>query len=337
MGQKISTSGKPQQIIVENEEETDNLTALDYYDLALVDIKNQQQARALEHLDKALQKERDFVNAYLERGRIYKSQGRMELAFNDVNSALLLDSKNPLAYILRGTILEDEGELDMAIADFSEAVALSPHDRIGYLHRGKSLFLSRKYREAIQDYNRVLLLNPRDPVAFRNRGLTHRHEGNLHASLNDLNRSIELDPDSANAYLNRSVVLWMKGRSNEISNLFPSEAAKADFVKALKLDPVIFIKALQSTSKLIRLYPNDFYYYLIRGVLHHLNSNENAALNDHTKAFELNPLVIESHTKLYCCIRKDEEKRFTEFVDNFSYYGGNNIQNKRYSTSQIPV
>jgi len=210
----------------------------------------------------------------------------------------------------------------MAISDFSQAITLRPHDRIAYLHRGKSLFLSRKYHEAIQDYNRVLLLNPRDPMAYRNRALSHRYEGSLDASLNDLNKSIELDPLSASAYLNRSVVVWMRGPSNDISNLFPAEAARSDYNRALQLEPNIALKALVSTSKLIRLHPGDFYHHLIRGVLHHLHGNVNAASADHFKALELNPMLVETHSKLFCCVTKEEEKQFTDFLDGYAYYGG---------------
>jgi hypothetical protein len=65
----------------------------------------------------------------------------------------------------------------------------------------------------------------------------------------------------------------------EISNLFPTEAAQADYKKALHLDPDIFRKALHSTTNLIQLHPNDYYHYIIRGILHHLSSNESAALS----------------------------------------------------------
>lgn len=310
---------------------------------AMLFLQDKQTGVALQYLNQAISMDQKLGKAYKERGKIYKSQANYALAREDFNTALSIDPDDFSAYILRGVTFEEEGHLDSAISDFTSAILLKPEERVGYLHRGHSYFLSRRYQEAIQDYNRVLLINPKDAIAFRNRGLTHRHQGNLDSALQDLNNSIELEPCNATAYLNRSVVLYMRGRvkgRTEITNLFPHEAAAADFRKSLQLDPNTLTKALQTTCKLIKLYPDDFYHYLIRGVLHHLNGNHVQATEDHTKAFALNPTVTQTHSALTCCLNKHLEESDTKADSSWFYnaiYGNEQRLTKSESTKHIDM
>jgi len=292
---------------------------------AMLFLQDKQTTVALQYLNEAITMDPQYVKAYKERGRIYRSQGNLQLAREDYNIVLNIDTKDYVTYIFRGIAFEDEGQLDLAISDFTSAILLKSDEKLGYLHRGHAYFLSRRYQEATQDYNRVLLINPKDAVAYRNRGLTYRHQGNLDSALNDLNKSLELDPSNATAYLNRSVVVFMRGRIKEraeLGNMFPGEAAAADFNKSLQLDPHTLTKALQTTTKLIKLYPSDFYHYLIRGVLHHLNGNHCSATEDHSKAYNLNPMLTLTHTKLTCCLNKHqgEEADTKNFMDTYWFY-----------------
>jgi len=305
------------------------------YARAMALLKEKQIGAAIYYLTEAVNADRTYAKAYKERGKLYRSQGNLHLARDDYNMVLTLDEEDSFIYILRGVTFEDEGLLDLAISDFTSAVLTKPDDKLAYLHRGRSFFLARRYAEAIQDYNRVLLLNPKDAVAFRNRGLTYRHQGNLNSAINDLNKSIELDPKNATAYLNRSVILFMRGRSKDLGNLFANEAAIADFNKSIQLDSQTCIKALQSTSKLIKTFPKDFYHYVIRGVLYHLNGNHQAAVEDHLKALSLNPNLFETHTKLTCCLNKttDDEAETKNYVDNFWFYNNDNPQDATTTTN----
>ena len=65
--------------------------------------------------------------SYLSEGIIYKSLKKYEQAINDYNTAIKLDSKEPVYYFNRGLTYEEWQHYKEAKKDFEKALKLNPN------------------------------------------------------------------------------------------------------------------------------------------------------------------------------------------------------------------
>ena len=94
------------------------------------------QERAIEHYDKALELKPDFAGAYNNRGIAYASKGDPDRAIQDYDKALELEPDLAEAYNNRGNAYVSKGDPDRAIQDYDKALELKPDFAEAYNNRG---------------------------------------------------------------------------------------------------------------------------------------------------------------------------------------------------------
>lgn len=99
--------------------------------------------------------------AYDNRGKAHNDKREFDLAIEDYNSALKLDSNYFQAYGNRGIAYKNKDEFDLAIEDFNKVLDIDQNNVITYLAIGETLCIMEKYEEAIEYFNRsiVCILN----------------------------------------------------------------------------------------------------------------------------------------------------------------------------------
>ncbi len=97
-------------------------------------------------------------------------------------------------YSNRGILWASRGRLDLALADQNEALAIDPESARAYLNRGNVHYRAKRYDDARADYDRAIEIVADFPQAFFNRALANKATGDLAAARSDLEKAIALAP-----------------------------------------------------------------------------------------------------------------------------------------------
>ena len=179
--------------------------------------------KAVEHYTEAIALNPKLIQAYNNRGNVYRSKGKFDTAIQDYNTAIALNPEFAGAYHNRGAAYGKKGELDSAIQNYNTAIALNPELADTYSNRGYTYLEIGNLEKAVQDYNRAIALNSNDAETYNNRGAAYYRKGEFDTAIQDYNTTIDLNPEFADAYYNRGEV-WL--------HLREWEKARADLITA---------------------------------------------------------------------------------------------------------
>lgn len=147
---------------------------------------------ALLNLNQAIEKDRNYAQAYYVRGNIKVTFEDFHGAMKDYNIALEKDSKFADGYFARGNIKLNLQDYYGAIADYSSAIALRENYVEAYYNRGKAKQFLQAYEDAINDCTKIIQINPKSVDAYYMRGLLRINFGDQTNGCLDLSKAGEL-------------------------------------------------------------------------------------------------------------------------------------------------
>ena len=235
-------------------------------------------------------------------------RAQLQAEFKQADNEFLSNQK-----VEEGTRLAYQQKFDDAIQLYTEAIDLKPDNAEAYNWRGnirnavamqkifveKNSSVGEKIRsQAIDDLNRAIQLKPDYSEAYGNRGFVYYMAENYPASIKDFDRAIELDPTNAQNYIYRSQYRRFVAKDNGL--------ALADLNKAVELNPTAhaymnrasfyqhdlknFEAAIEDYTRAIELDTRENwlgYYHYSRGECYQELQRYDAAISDYTKAIEL--------------------------------------------------
>jgi len=120
-------------------------------------------------------------------------------AINYLNKAIQKNSKFAEAFNNRGNAYRDLNKLQKAFADYNQAIRLKPNYVQAYNNRGNIYYDLKKYKLAVNDYNKSISLKPNYRTAYLNRGLAYNQMKNRTLACKDLQKACQLgDCDGLN-------------------------------------------------------------------------------------------------------------------------------------------
>ncbi|MFZ0134496.1 MAG: tetratricopeptide repeat protein [Desulfobacterales bacterium] len=120
--------------------------------------------KAVVLLEKAVQEDPNFAEAYNNRGNAYRDTKQYALAMQDYNKAVSLNPNLAKTYNNRGNIYFDQGNFQMAIADYEKALALDATYKLAHLNRGLAYHELNKDELACPDFHRACELGDCDGI-----------------------------------------------------------------------------------------------------------------------------------------------------------------------------
>lgn len=123
-------------------------------------------------------------------------EGNYEVAVLSIDHILKLDKKNINAYVQRGNIYRESGYNEKALADYDAALSLDENNYAALSGRAYLYASIQENRKALADYDTLLDMNPADTVALYNHGCLLADEGYYNESMEDLEMVLNLDPDN---------------------------------------------------------------------------------------------------------------------------------------------
>lgn len=164
-------------------------------------------ARALQHLDAALEARPEFVEALVQRGRLRASQ-------EDLDAALALAPDHVEALRIRASLRAAQGGYLGARADLDLALSLDPADSESYLLRADLAVLEEDAERALRDYANAIRARAGWAEPFLRRGVLQARLGRTAEARQDWEQALRLLPE-AEAETRARVRAWLERLSRE--------------------------------------------------------------------------------------------------------------------------
>jgi tetratricopeptide (TPR) repeat protein len=166
-------------------------------------------ARALEQLNKAIERAPAQAALYRTRAELHRQLRDLDAALADLDRAILLEAGRPSLDLVqdhldRARILGARGKHDDVIRACSEALKVRLPDSpaadrlraLAYRQRGRTLLRQKKFKRALDDFDRFLEKGQPDAGVFADQAQAHNARGDFPAVVEDYTRALGLPPDA---------------------------------------------------------------------------------------------------------------------------------------------
>ena len=126
---------------------------------------------------KVTEAEAEYVDGWVNLGRVRVQEGNVEGAEEVLRTALAMDPTLGRTHFFLALALKGQGRYDAALAHLEHAATAYPRDRVVRNQMGRLLFLQRQYAEAVRAFEHVLAIDPEDLQAHYNLMLCYRGLG----------------------------------------------------------------------------------------------------------------------------------------------------------------
>jgi tetratricopeptide (TPR) repeat protein len=147
---------------------------------------------ALLNLNKAIEVDANYAQAYFVRGNIKDAFDDRHGAMKDYNLAIEKNPKFADALFARGNVKMKLQDYYGAIDDYSAAIAINENYIDAYFNRGKAKQFLQAYQDAINDCTKIIQLHPKNIDAYFMRGILRIDFGDMKNGCLDLSKAGEL-------------------------------------------------------------------------------------------------------------------------------------------------
>lgn len=164
-------------------------------------------AEAEGYFRRALDRDRDYVDAMLGLGQIEAQRGDAVSALKHFDQAVSIDPHRPRAHHLLGRAREAVGQVDEALASYFRALESDAND-VASMSRIADIQLARSQPDqALARLDQAVELAPADGDVRALRGLAHWKLNHLPEAIADLRAAAERLPDRPDIYYHLALVL----------------------------------------------------------------------------------------------------------------------------------
>lgn len=259
--------------------------------------------KALAALDRAIELDPDFSEAYFSKGLLLLNLKRPAEAEQAMRAGLARSSDSAVGHYHLGRVLLEAGKADEAMASFDRAITVNPAFEPAYLALA-SMYESRQERDQAAGVLKKYLQN----VNPRNRDIRHQlvrlyiEAKDYPAAKKELEELIADDPTDWDAQLRMALIHGEQkeyplaiDRLTQILKARPAELKVRDYLGYIYEESKDTQKALEAYTLNVQLEPTFFEGHLHLGVLYYRLKRFPEATEHLGQAIALNPKQPESH------------------------------------------
>ncbi|MEZ4533667.1 MAG: tetratricopeptide repeat protein [Cyanobacteriota/Melainabacteria group bacterium] len=190
-------------------------------------IQNKRYEDAIQDFSRAIKLKGNEENILLDRAAAYVYSDELRRAVRDYGRILKVNPENSKASYGRGLVYVKQKNYEDALKDFQSTVDSDPAYLNAYLQMGLLYSGDDKNDKAVECFTKALNIRKRDDLYYE-RALANYSLGQFDSALSDMSAAIGMNSKRKEYYNDRGYI-YLK-----LNNI---EKARADFQKALKLDP----------------------------------------------------------------------------------------------------
>ena len=152
------------------------------------------------------------AESWLEEAKARMKKGDLITAREAIEKAL---EKNPgysEAYNLRGVINFQEKKIDEAIFDYQKSVDLKPSNYLGQLNLAAAFMEKNAWKDAVNPIEKAIKIAPDSSAGYLQRGIIRAALHQIDLSKEDFKTSIKLNPKEINAFYNRGNLYFQEDK-----------------------------------------------------------------------------------------------------------------------------
>ena len=190
--QKDATPEKPKSAGLLPTEAT--LDPTYFYQRALSLVKEQRYQDALNYINKALELNPRYFEAWYEKGLIYQLSGYDAAAARRYKALLERKPDMVEAHVSLGTLYRKHKNLSLAAAEYKAAVDLNYYSFAAHYNLANLLMDQKLMEEALKEYKICLRLKPDEAVVHNNIGVIYQQKNYLEEAADEYLKASHLDP-----------------------------------------------------------------------------------------------------------------------------------------------
>jgi tetratricopeptide (TPR) repeat protein/TolB-like protein len=149
---------------------------------------------ALDNIQKSLRLDSHAVDARVKLGEIYSESGRPEEAVQEEQNVLRMAPENAEAYRALGQAFAAEHQYEQAEAAYRAAIERQPANWYGHAVLGFFYMDRGRYADARAEYEAARKLTPDNEVVYRNLAAIDMQEGNFQRAADMIGKTIQFEP-----------------------------------------------------------------------------------------------------------------------------------------------
>lgn len=212
-------------------------TAQEFYNKGIENVKKINRVDALENFNQAIYKDRDYSEAYYQRGLLNKHFHKNNEAKADFKKVVLINkSYIKEARIELGDLNFEEKNYNSAIKNYSEVIKIDSSYIEAFTHRAKAYYYIKKFDLSIENFIYALSIKPTDDIYFY-LGLNYIEKKHWAKASDYFTKAIDLNNKNGEFYLYRASTYFSQADdpNSEHHNAL-LKTALADYDKALEID-----------------------------------------------------------------------------------------------------
>ena len=218
---------------------------------------------ALKNLKKAVQLNRNYIEAYNNLGLVYFRLNDLENAKFFFLKTINLNKNYLEGYNNLGLTSLEEKEYENAISYFNLAIKMKNNYFESWINLGNTYLKLEKFCYALKSFEKAKLINENSSDLYSSLGNLCKCQGNLNKAIEFYKKAISISPNDTKLYCNIGVLLKDNNKTSE---------AISYFVKGLNYDPLDcnilnnlgdtykscnqFSKAIQCFEKALKINPH---------------------------------------------------------------------------------
>ncbi len=233
----------------------------------------------------------------LNEGINYLAEKDPQIALQNLNDFIKLDSGFWVAFYYRGVCLKQLGRFRKAQQNLLAAVKLNPTSYEANIELGKVYhLLGFSDREAEKQYKKATTIKANDAIPLYLLGDLAFRAGNRRQAIRHYKESLAVDPNFSDAKIKLGLLDVVKTQDGADLLPYLNQVLSTDTLNrtALSLRSMLLAKdnperAIADFSKLIKLNPANVRYRLFRGILYAEGQDFDNAFNDLNRVIQATP------------------------------------------------
>ena len=197
-------------------------------------VRQQEDARALEHFRSAVRRDPDFLDAHVKLANALARSGRLEEAVGELDRALELAPADRELRLKRATALLNLGRTREAVESLRRLARQAPDDPTPTIRIAEALEAAGELEAADQEYRSALstaggengFTAPAQARIHRAYGALHQRRGRFEAAVEQYRRALELDRNLVGARRDLAAVLGHLRRFSEAATEYAEVTAQ---------------------------------------------------------------------------------------------------------------